>query len=103
MNKFLTLFSALLILNISTTLSTNASEEFYYSNLSECIATTNSISPKKERKISEFLHKCPIISKFFNRTVNIDYVAEDNMLTEYMLGTSNQYDNEIGILVTYYD
>lgn len=78
-----------LVLSVAVVLSTQvyASEttetsEVITDNETECQVLLN-----KESRISNFLHKCPIISLIVNKKANKDYVVEDTLLTNYMMGT----------------
>ena len=59
-------------------------EEVLSTEVAEC-----QVIVKPESRISEILHKIPVISKLLTRT-KMDYVAEDVILTNYMLGTPEE-------------
>ena len=55
------------------------------------IEKTSSVSDSASivTKISNCLHKMPVISSVLNRRCKFDYVAEDELLMKYMLGENS--------------
>jgi len=93
MKKLTSKIALVLAVAVLATTQIYASEEATLNgevSVTKAVETTVDI---KESKISNFLHSCPLISKIFNMTSKLDYVAEDTILTNYMLGTPEEIAN----------
>ena len=82
MKNTTTKFMVLAIIALLAMSQANASEQEVTSI--SCERTASVIT-----KISNCLHRVPVISSILNRKIKFDYVAEDSMLENYMLSSTS--------------
>ena len=95
MKKLLNAFVITFMLSTVIMFSGQSAEASQFSATPLDELNTNKNLPKSENRISEIFHKLPLISKLFNKTVKMDYVVEDIILTKYMLGDAIELSNNL--------